>query len=111
MLTNALLSFSLIPFFNGPLRAIPTKSLRWVLLGSVGMALQALLLNNTLAVSGQVVAINILYSARGLFSVLIGIGIGLLLTTRLERVSPLVGSLRLVGALLVSLAIVIVLRG
>lgn len=109
MLCNAALSFTLIPFFNGRLRDISRPARRFVFIASLGMALQALLLNYTIASSGQVVAINILYSARGLFSVLLGLLLGWLLTSKLESRGGLVSALRLVGALLISCAIVIVL--
>ena len=109
MLFNAALSFTLIPFFNGRLSEISQSALPLVLIASLGMALQALLLNYTLADSGEVVAINILYSARGFFSVLIGLGLAIFFTSKLERVGTLVGSLRMIGALLISCAIVIVL--
>lgn len=110
MLCNAALSFSLIPFFNGKLRAISRPAMGWGFLAALGMALQALLLNYTIAASGEVVAINILYSARGFFSVLIGLGIAALLRrSELEQLSGWVGTLRLAGALFISCAIIIVL--
>ncbi len=109
MLCNAGLSLTLIPFFNGRLRDISRPARPFVLIASLGMALQALLLNYTIASSGQVVAINILYSVRGLFSVLIGLGLTWIFASKLERVSTKVGTLRMVGALLISCAIVIVL--
>jgi drug/metabolite transporter (DMT)-like permease len=109
MLVNAVLSFFLIPFFNAPLRQIERTAWPWVMAASVGMALQALVLTYTLAASGEVVVVNIIYSARGFFSVLIGLVIGLLFTLQIEQMSRRVRIQRILGALIISVAIAIAL--
>jgi drug/metabolite transporter (DMT)-like permease len=106
---NALLSFGLIPFFNAPLRDIPKKSIRWAVAASIGMGVQAVILNYTLAASGKVVVINILYSARGLFSVVLGLLIAMLFTVSIEQMSWKVRIQRMIGAILISVAIAIAL--
>ena len=109
MVVNALLSFSLIPFFNAPLKQISRSAWPWAIAGSVGMGVQALVLTYTLASSGEVVVVNILYSARGLFSVLIGLGIGLLFTLKIEQITRRVRIQRIIGAIMISAAIAIAL--
>ena len=109
MAANALLSFALIPFFNAPLRRITASAWPWVLAASFGMGIQALLLNYTLAASGEVVAVNILYSARGLFSVIIGLMVGLLFTLPMEKMTARMRLQRIAGAILITIAIAIAL--
>ncbi|MBC8188974.1 MAG: DMT family transporter [Puniceicoccaceae bacterium] len=69
---NALLSFGLIPFFKEPLRAIPKQAWPWMLAACLLMAGQALLLNYTLGRYQHVAEVNIIYSTRGLWSVVFG---------------------------------------
>ncbi len=70
-----LFSFALIPFFSAPLRAVPRAAWSWLAPGSVLLALQAAGVAYTLGAYGRATATNILYSTRGLWSVL---AIGLL---------------------------------
>jgi drug/metabolite transporter (DMT)-like permease len=109
MWVNAILSFTLMPFFNGPLRQIDRAAWPWVIAASLGMALQALVLTYTLASSGEVVVVNIIYSARGFFSVLLGLAIGILFTVRIEQMSRRVRIQRMIGAFIISVAIAIAL--
>ncbi|MEO0510911.1 MAG: EamA family transporter [Verrucomicrobiota bacterium] len=109
IVVNALLSFGMIPFFNAPLRAIPGKSLVWAVAAALGMGLQAVILNYTLAASGEVVAVNIIYSLRGLFSVILGLLVGFIFAIQIEHMSWRSRIQRIVGALLISLAVVIAL--
>ena len=69
MLVNALLSFALLPYFNGPLRAIPRGAWPWMVAACLLMGAQALLLNYTLGRYQHVAEVNVLYSMRGLWSV------------------------------------------
>ena len=109
MLVNAALSFALVPFFNEPLRIIAKSAWPWVLAGSVGMGLQAVVLTWTLSTSGEVVIINIIYSARGLFSVILGLAIGLLFSLKIEQLTSRIRIQRIIGALMISVAIAIAL--
>lgn len=107
ILVNALLSFVLIPFFNGPLRAIPSQAWPWVLAASGLMALQALLLNYTLGRYQHVAEVNVLYSTRGLWSVLIGAAAIRILRQKKVEGHNRMYSFRLSGALLMCAAIAI----
>lgn len=107
MLTNGILSFGLVPFFNAPLRQISATGWKWACWAGLAMSGQALLMNYTIATSEHVSAINILYSSRGLWSVLLAGPVVLLLgmqpeaTTRATRVRRLIGALLLSGAIAV----------
>jgi len=103
---NALCSLVLVPFFKAGLREIKRSAWPWVLLGAVLMAGQAVLLNFTLASYQNVAAINVLYTTRGLWSVLLGL-IVFGSTVKLSMGNPRIFKLRLAGALLMCVAIVI----
>ncbi len=66
----AILSFSLLPAFSEPLRRVPGAAWRWLLPGAVLLAVQAGGMAFTLAKFGDATAANIVYSSRGLWSVL-----------------------------------------
>lgn len=70
-LFNALLSIGLIPLFRRPLREIPA-SLRGHLLSGAGLiAFQSTLMAAALSLYGRAPEVNIVYSLRGLWSVLL----------------------------------------
>ncbi len=107
MLVNAALSFCLLPFFKSPLRVIPKVAWPWLLLASLLMAGQALLLNYTLVRYQSVAEVNVIYSMRGLWAVLIGV----LFVKHLQQVGEPINlkiiGLRFAGALLMCMALVI----
>lgn len=85
----ALFSFALVPVFAAPLRTIPGAAWKWLAPGSVLLAIQAAGMAWTLGVHGRATATNILYSTRGLWSVLavglLGAWLGTGGERRLER--------------------------
>lgn len=106
----ALYSLALIPFFHAPLRAVPRPAWRPLLCGGTLIATQGIMLMSSLSIYGQATAINVVYSARGLWSVVavwcFGHWFG---NTERERGASVLGW-RLFGALLLMAAIVLVLR-
>jgi drug/metabolite transporter (DMT)-like permease len=66
----ALYSFALIPLFPGPLRGMEPGVRRPLLLGSGFIAAQAVCLVSSLALYRAATEINVVYSMRGLWSVL-----------------------------------------
>jgi drug/metabolite transporter (DMT)-like permease len=70
-----LFSFALIPFFTAPLRALPRAAWLWLAPGSILLAIQATGMAYSVGAYGRATVANILYSTRGLWSVL---AIGLL---------------------------------
>lgn len=108
ILINGLLSFVLIPFFREPLASISSEVWPWAILAAFLMALQALLLNYTLAHFQNVAAINVLYSSRGLWSVLLAVPMAYLFSLPRENRSRRIVIQRAVGACLLCAAIAIV---
>ncbi len=105
-----LFSFGLIPVFAAPLRTIPRAAWVWLLPGAVLLAMQAAGMAFTLGTHGRATAANILYSTRGLWSVLAVGVLGAWLGTAGERkLAPEVFRRRLWGAGLMMAAVALVL--
>lgn len=105
----ALLSFGLIPFFHAPLRTVPAAAWPWLLPSAVLLAVQASGMAWTMGNYGRATAANILYSTRGLWSVLAVGLLGAWLGTAGERkLPPGVFGRRLIGAVLMFAAIALV---
>jgi len=107
----ALFSFGLIPFFHAPLRSVPRATWRWLAPGAWLLALQAAGMAYTLGTHGRATVANILYSTRGLWSVLAVGFLGFWLGTGGEQKLPksvlrrrLAGS----GLMLVAVALVLI---
>ncbi len=64
------LSLPLIRFFPAPLRELPRPAFFWLLGGGALFAFQSLLLVSSIAHFGQATALNVVYSSRGVWSVL-----------------------------------------
>jgi drug/metabolite transporter (DMT)-like permease len=109
MLANALLSCALVPFFSEPMSAMPSAAWPWIVLACLIMAGQALLLNYTLGRFQNVAAINVIYSTRGLWSVVLGaLALRLMLPSARPIAPKRIFYLRFFGALLMCIAIAIV---
>jgi drug/metabolite transporter (DMT)-like permease len=104
-----LYSLAMIPFFSAPLRAMPALSWRWVGVGSALMALNNAGIVLTISLWGRATAVNIVYSARGLVSVLAVWAIGHWFHSQEQHLAGAVLRLRLAGAALMLVAIVLVL--
>jgi len=70
-LSSAVLSFALFPVFRGSLRDMPSRTWRWLLPGAGVLALQALGMAYAIGVHGHATVVNIVYSSRGMWSVLL----------------------------------------
>src|SRR5688572_16127516 len=70
MLFVALFSAVLIPFFRAPLSAIPRPAWRWLMSGCAFIGCQSLLFVMAIARFGNATSANVIYSSRGLWSVL-----------------------------------------
>lgn len=69
-------SLGLIPFFRGKLRDLPRSSLPWLIGGSLLIVTQFYILNWTISTYQDPTALNIFYSSRGLWSVILVWSIG-----------------------------------
>lgn len=111
ILSNALLSLGMVPFFRESFREMPRAAWPWIIAASVGMGLQALLLNYTLATYQNVAAVNVIYTTRGLWSVLLGaLALRLFASAGRPVPPPRIFVLRLSGAILMTLAIAILFQ-
>ncbi len=109
MMTNALLSMGLIFFFRAPLTRSTRPQFLWTLAAGLFMAAQALLINWTLSEFGNVSSINILYSTRGLWSVVLAVPLALSLAIPTPQLTRRLLIQRLIGAALMSVSIVLVI--
>ncbi|KAF0095684.1 MAG: hypothetical protein E1N59_460 [Puniceicoccaceae bacterium 5H] len=102
-------SFLLWPFFSAPLRAVPPVALRWIVPGAVLMAAQFYCMAFSLAESGEPTAVNILYSSRGMWSVVLVALVGHWFNNRERHAGRAVMIERFTGAGLLLVAIAIVM--
>ncbi len=66
---QAILAWTLVPFFRKPLSATPRASWIYLIPGALLMGFQAMLMAAAIGLHGNATAANILYSSRGLWSV------------------------------------------
>lgn len=109
MMSGAILSVALIPGFNGKLRDLAGPARRWVGLGSLLVGLQALVFTSTIAVWGHAAGANVVYSSRGLWSVILVWCFGTWFSHAESSRGGRVMVLRLAGAVLLSIAIFLIL--
>ncbi len=101
----ALFSLGLIPFFRAPLREISRPAWNWLLPGALVLALQAASMTYAVAVFGEATAVNVVYSSRGLWSVVAVWLIGHWFRNEEQHLGAAVLRRRLGGALLMLAAI------
>lgn len=104
-----LYSFAFVPFFSAPLRALSGEAWRWVGSGALLMAINNAGIVLTLGIWGGATAVNIVYSVRGLMSVVAVWAIGHWFASTEQHLEPRVFRFRLIGAALLVAAIVLVL--
>lgn len=107
MLASAAFSFVFVPFFRAPLSAIPREAWPWLLGGTATMGLQSLLFVSTIAHWGGAATANILYSSRGLWSVLLVWWVGHWVRSREQHLGRVTLLWRLAGATLMLCAIIL----
>jgi drug/metabolite transporter (DMT)-like permease len=106
-----------VALFSVPMRALAqsrgstSDSRFWVLGGAICFAVQAIMFVSTIALSGEATAANVLYSSRGLWSVLAVWLVGHWFSSGEQRVGSRVFAWRLCGAALLMTAIVIAVIG
>lgn len=108
---TALLSFALIPLFSRPVRAISGRAWRWLGLGSVLLAGQAALVAIALSEFGRATLINIFYSSRGMWAVVLIWLFGSLVGSAESAASPVTKARRLLGAATLFAAMLVALQG
>ncbi|MBD5778100.1 DMT family transporter [Pelagicoccus sp. NFK12] len=106
MFTGVMLcSFGLVPLFKSNMSSISRSTWKWMGAGAVLMAVQAGLMAFVLSTYGKATVVNILYSSRGIWSVLLVWWIGHWFSNEEQRLSRGVLLRRLVGSVLLLAAI------
>lgn len=108
-LISGMMACAYVPFFRAPLSAMPKEAWRWVAPGALLLALNNAGVVLAIVLVGSATAVNIVYSIRGLFSVLLVWLIGHWFTNDEKHLGGRVLRLRLAGAALMVAAIVLVL--
>lgn len=106
----ALYSLGLIPFFRAPLKSIARPAWRPLLCGGAFIALQGIFLITALALHQKATSINVVYSARGLWSVLAVWWLGHWFANKERERGTHVLRWRLVGAVMLMAAIILVVK-
>ncbi|CAN5310233.1 DMT family transporter [soil metagenome] len=106
---SALLSVGFIPAFRAPLGSIPRAAWKPLGAGALFMGLQALFLVSTIARFGDATAVNVIYSGRGLWSVAAVWVVGHWFANTERHAGGRVLARRLIGAALMTAAIVLAL--
>jgi drug/metabolite transporter (DMT)-like permease len=106
---SGVLSIAFVPRFRAPLSAIPRGAWPWLLVGSALLGVQSILFVSTVAHWGQAAPANVLYSSRGLWTVLLVWAFGHWVKSREQHLGRRVLTWRLAGAFLMMSAIVMVL--
>lgn len=105
----AVLSLGFIPRFRAPLSAIPWTTWRWLLGGTVIIGIQSTIFVSLVAAKGHAASINVVYSSRGLWSVVLVWWLGHWVQSREQHLERGVLIARLAGAMLMIVAIALVL--
>ncbi len=107
--TTSLASFAFVPFFREPLRKIDPRAWRWLLCGGVLLAVQSAAFAASFTHFQNATAANVVYSTRGLWSVLAVWFLGGLFHNQERALGRTILASRALGATLMLVAIVLVL--
>jgi drug/metabolite transporter (DMT)-like permease len=107
----ALFSGVLIPFFHAPLSAIPRPAWNWLMAGCVFLASSSMVFVIAIALFRNATSANVIYSSRGLWSVVAVWAVGHWFANREQHLGARVLLWRLAGAVLMLVAIALVLFG
>lgn len=99
------LSFAFVPRFRAPLAAIPRAAWPWLVGGSLLLGLQSVIFVSTLAHWGRAAANNVVYSSRGLWTIVLVWLVGHWVSSREQAHGSRILAWRLVGATLMLSAI------
>ncbi len=105
---NAVLSLALIPKFREPLSAVPRTAWRWLVPAACALAVQSVLFVGAVAVYGKATIANVIYSARGLMSIIAVWLVGHWFSNLEQTLGRRTLAWRMLGAALMLSAIVIV---
>jgi drug/metabolite transporter (DMT)-like permease len=109
MIAAAMFSLAFVPRFRAPLRELSPATWRWLLAGTATMAAQSVMFVSTVAHWGNAPAANVIYSSRGLWSVVLVWLFGHWIGSREQLLGRRVLAWRLAGAVCMMGAIALVL--
>lgn len=104
-----ILSFAFIPRFSAPLGALPAKAWPWLLGGALAIAVQSVVFVSVVANWQKPAEANVVYSSRGLCSIILVWALGARLQTAESSLGGRALAGRLAGAVLMMAAILLVL--
>jgi drug/metabolite transporter (DMT)-like permease len=104
-----LFSLGLCRLFPSPLLSLPRPALRWLFGGGLVFVLQSMLFATVIASFGQATASNVIYSSRGLWSIVAISLLGHWFSSTEKELGRSILRWRLAGALLMFVAILLVL--
>jgi drug/metabolite transporter (DMT)-like permease len=104
----ALMSFAFVPLFHAPLREIPRQGRIWVGAGAVLFGVQAVGILAAIGLFGDATAVNIVYSLRGMLSVVLVWVVGHWFLNEEQKLGRSVLVKRLIGSALMVSAVVLV---
>ncbi len=110
-LIAALMSLGLLPWVDGPKRLKDLTAGRWIVAGTLLMAVQSLSISYGLATYGDAARMNIVYALRGLWGVVLAWMLSGWLKTNEGSLSKKVMLLRLFGAIVLVSAVIVALVG
>jgi len=105
----AAFSAVLVPFFRAPMSAVPRAAWPWLMSGCAAIGAQSLMFVIVIAQFRNATATNVLYSSRGLWSVVAVWAVGHWFANREQQLGANVLRWRLAGAALMMIAIALVL--
>jgi drug/metabolite transporter (DMT)-like permease len=105
----AVFSCAFIFRFRAPLTAIPRGTWPWLMAGTFTLGVQSVVFVSTVAQWGHAASVNVVYSSRGLWSVVLVWVFGHWVSSREQQLGSRVLGWRLAGAGLMMSAIVLVL--
>lgn len=104
----AVYSLAFLPFFRNPLFAVDRGGWRWLAGGGVLLGVQGVMMGYGLATFGNATAMNIVYSSRGVWSILLIWLVGEWFTNDERMLGRGVMGRRLIGAGMLLVAVVLV---
>lgn len=106
---TSVFSFFFIPFFREPLRGLSGPGLRWVSLAAILLSGQSLVFVSMLAKWGEAAVANVIYSSRGIWSIVLVWLFGHAMARTERALGNRVMAFRMAGAVVLSVAILILL--
>ncbi len=105
----AVFSIGFMPFFRDPLSTIPQGAWCWLAPGALLLSLQAISIAYALSTYGSATAVNVVYSLRGIMSILLVLSIGSFFGNVERSAGGSVMTRRLVSGALIFVAVLLVL--